>query len=305
MQRSKKLVEARLQDPVVALAYQDGLLELQRQTRSYETEVAQARARLARLLNAHPSTPIRLVAAPPDEAFRALGAIERQTLEDVALVTRPEVRESEYAARNRQLDVINAYVQGLPSFRLRVTEFYDSTTALADDRWRETGWNFSWNVLGVLSTVQRASLARQGTALVEVRRLALALGVMEQVGISREQLALYDDDYALAKEAARVRRGIYEIRRDRVPFGEMDELERIRAAVSAVLAQIREDKAYAALQRAYGDLLASIGVDQFPEGLDLSSPDAPQAIERHLAALPGTVRDLAAQIAALRPAAAQ
>jgi hypothetical protein len=141
--------------------------------------------------------------------------------------------------------------------------------------------------------------------MAEVRRLALALSVMEQVAVARDQLKLHDDDYGNARDSAEVRRRIYEMRRDRVPFGENDELERIRAALAAVLAQIREDRAYATLQKTYGELLASIGIDQFPEGLDLGSPQAAAAIERHLSEVPRRVQELSARIAEERRRSAE
>ncbi|HEY3075347.1 MAG TPA: TolC family protein [Burkholderiales bacterium] len=300
MKRSRQLAELKLQDPVVALSYQDGLLELERQMKSYGIEIEQARTRLARLLNLYPGTQLRLAAGAPEDSFRNLGAMERATLEDVALVTRSELRELDYSTRNRNLDVISAVALGLPSFRLRAAELYDSTTSLQDNRWHERGWSYSFNIIGLLSALERTRLARQGVAMFEVRRLALGLAVMEQVDIAREQIAVLDEDYELAKRMSAVRRTIYEIRRDRVPFDTIDELERIRAAVSAVAADIREDRAYAALQKAYGDLLASIGIDQFPDGLDLNAPEAPAAIETHLASLPAAVRGLAARIEELR-----
>ena len=66
-----------------------------------------------------------------------------------------------------------------------------------------------------------------------------------------------------------------------------------------VAAQIREDRAYAALQKAYGDLLASLGVDQYPDGIDLAAPrEAGATIARHFTGLPAEVLSLAAGIAA-------
>jgi outer membrane protein TolC len=300
MRRSKELVELRLQDPVIALSYQDALLELQRQMKSYDNEIAQARGRLMRLLNVHPSLDLKLATPPPDEAFRALAALDGAVLEDVALVTRAELRELDYSTRNRELDVLNAYVTGLPNFRLRAAQLYDSTDTIADNRWRESGWAFSFNIISILSTLQRAELARQSVQLYDVRRLGLGLAVMEQVSIAREQLIVLDDDFQLSKDMSVVRSRIYEVRRDRLPFDATDELEKIRAAVAAVAAQIREDRAYGALQKAYGDMLASTGMDQFPADIDVASPQAAARIERHLAGLPQAVQERAARVAQLR-----
>ena len=66
---------------------------------------------------------------------------------------------------------------------------------------------------------------------VELRRLALSLSVMEQVDISRAQLATLGEDWRLARDTTVVNRRIWDIRKLRLPVSESDDLERIRAAV--------------------------------------------------------------------------
>lgn len=303
MKRSRQLAEIKLQDPLVALNYQDGLLELQRQIKSYETEILQARLRLMRLLNAYPVRALKLVAADP-EPIDALRQMDRQQLEEVALATRGELREADYTARNRRVDVINAFVQAAPALRLRAASVFDSTSSLLDNHWSELGYTLSFNFLGVVSAYQRAQLARLGVSSAELRRLTLSLAVMEQVALARDSLAVLEQDYALARETSEVRRKIWELRKSRLAFSDSDELERSRAAVSALAAGIREDRANAALQRAYGDLLASLGVDQFPADMDLDNLDsAASSITHHLKTLPVYVSSLSAEIAASAQAA--
>jgi hypothetical protein len=226
-------------------------------------------------------------------------------LEDVALAQRSELREADYAHRSRKLDIYTAYAQMLPSLRLRWGNLYDSTSSIVDKHWHEEGYSATWNILGIWSSFERAGQAQRTVQSVELRRLALSLSVMEQVDISREQLILLDQDWQFARETTAVRRGIWETRRNRLAFGDNDELERVRAAIALVAAQIREDRAASALQKAYGDMLSAIGVDQFPKGLDLRDPlAASTAIGEHLRTLPAQVAKLAADAAAAEIAAA-
>jgi len=299
MQQSKKLAEIGLQDPLVALNYQQGLLDLRRQLKIYETEVFTGRTRLARLLNLHPQAPLKLLAARNEGDFATLRAIDMSVLEDVALANRGELREADYTVRRNKLDVYGAYAQMLPSLRLRVARMFDGTSSIEDKNWYEHGYSAAWNILGMYSAYERAEQSQRTVQSLEVRRLALSLSVMEQVDIAREQLTNLEEDWRLARETTEVLGRIWDIRKLRLPINESDDLERIRAAVSYVAAQIREDRAFSSLQKAYGDLLASLGIDQFPEDLDLTDTvNAGNAIQKWQRALPRHIVALAAQVAA-------
>ena len=305
MQQSRRLGELRLQDPLVALTYQEGLLDLQRQIKSYEAEAAQSKHRLARLLNAAPGQNIRLIAERRDDTIRALRKVDIDVIEDVALATRSELREQDYTARNRRIDVWAAYLQMLPTLRLRFANMFDSSTGLRNNGWYEEGYIGAWNILGIWQNYERSRQAGASLRSVDLRRLGLSMAVMEQARAAREQLGVIEEDYSLSLRTTEVRQQIWDIRRVRLPFAESDELERARAAVALVAAQIREDRAYASLQKSYGDLLASIGIDQYPDGIDLVSPaQAGLAIAQHLERLPAEVMSMAAAIAAAGKAAA-
>lgn len=298
MQQSRKLADIGLQDPLVALNYQQGLLDLRRQLKTYETDVFAGRTRLARLLNVHPQAPIRLQPVRSEGEFEALRRIDMALLEDVALANRPELREADYNLRKSKLEVYAAYAQMLPTFRLRFAHMFDGTSSIEDKNWYEQGYSAAWNILGAYTAYERSTQNQRTVQSVELRRLALSLSVMEQVDIAREQLTTLEEDWRLARDTTVVNRRIWDIRKLRLPVSESDDLERIRAAVSYVASQIREDRAYTALQRAYGDMLASIGVDQFPEGLDLTDPVAAgKAIQGWQSELPKRILSLAGKAA--------
>lgn len=298
MQQSRKLADIGLQDPLVALNYQQGLLDLRRQLKTYETEVFAGRTRLARLLNLHPRAALKLQPVRHDGDFEALRTIDMSALEDVALANRSELREADYNARKTKLDVYGAYAQMLPTLRLRVASMFDGTSSIEDKNWYEHGYSAAWNILGMYSAYERAAQSQRTVQSIEVRRLALSLSVMEQVDIAREQLTNLEEDWRLARDTTNVNRRIWDIRKLRLPVTESDDLERIRAAVSYVASQIREDRAYIGLHKAYGDMLASLGLDQFPDGLDLADVAvAGKAIETWQSQLPKRIVTMASQVA--------
>jgi outer membrane protein TolC len=295
MVQSRRLGSSGLQDPLIALAYQEGLLDIQRQIQSYEVEVKAARARLARLLNLPPSTPLLLAANDPSalvETTDGMAQVARATLEDFALAHRTELREQDYNSRSRKIDIIAAYAQILPPLRLRMAAMGDTTSSLSDNHWYEEGFSVAWNAVGIFSALQRASNGRQSLASIELRRLALSLTVMEQVGMAHEQISILRDDHKLAQEQSELKDQIFEIRKIRIPFNEGDELEKVRAALGVASAQIRQDRAFAALQKGHGDLLAALGIDQIPEGFKPDSPTAADDISMHMRQLPATVKAL-------------
>lgn len=288
---SAKLGGAKLQDPLIGLNYRDGLIELQRQLTQHEVELAVAHAQLARLLNLHPRQQIPLVTAPVDESYRMLRGIDRDTLEDAALLTRTELREADYTMRNRRLDVIRSYVTMAPSLRLRAAAMHDNTNTLNVNDWGEHGLSLSIDLLGIYSALLRVAQAERGVAQADLRRLVISMAIMEQVSNSVDRISGLSRDYELAREATKVRRAIYETRRQRMPFDVGDELERVRAAVGVLSAQLREDRAFVSLQAAHGDLLAAIGVDQVPDDLAVADAVAAgAAVDRHFTTLADRVR---------------
>lgn len=297
---AERLAEKRLQDPLVSLNYRDGLLDLRRQLRAYELELEAAETRLARLLNLPPRQHVALLPATPDPAYEVFLEYDREALEEAALMLRSELREADFTLRSRRLDVVRSYVQMVPSLRLRWGTQYDNLNTLRENSWSEYGFDTSLSLLNLVNMLMRAGQARREVALSELRRLSISLAVMEQVGASQARIDALDEDYRLAHESATVRREIYEKRMNRLATDVGDDLERARAAVATLSAELREDRAYAALQAAYGSLLAAVGVDQFPETVDLGDPpEAARQIERHQQALLPQVRLALAKVSVL------
>lgn len=295
MVQSRRLGSSGLQDPLIALAYQEGLLDIQRQMQSYESEVMAARARLARLLNLPPSTMLVLAADDASAMVQStdgVAQVPRATLEDYALAHRVELREQDYNVRSRKIDIIAAYAQILPPLRLRLAAMGDTTSSLSDNRWYEEGFSVAWNAVGIFSALQRASNGRQSLASIELRRLAMSLTVMEQVDVAHQQISVLMDDHKLARDQSDLKNQIYEIRKIRTPFNEGDELEKVRAALGVAAAQIRQDRAYAALQKGHGDLLAALGIDQVPDDFRPDSPAASDDLSTHMRQLPSLVQAL-------------
>ena len=274
-----RLVKLRLLDPLVALSYHEGLVELRRQMSDLDSELSVSRARLARLVNAPAAEELSVDLLAPRPQLLDVEGLESRSLEDLALLDRPELREADLNVRNRRLDIDAAYWQLLPSIRLRVAQMYDSSTAIAISRWDENGSLSIVPILGYLAAFERISLAERSVSREEVRRLGLALATIEQVRVAREQYARARADLVLAREGAELRTPVAAVRRMRVPFAETDELERDRAEVEAFVSAWREARAFAAAQRAESDLYASIGVSILPD----STPETEDALARELA----------------------
>ncbi|MFO1318243.1 MAG: TolC family protein [Burkholderiales bacterium] len=297
---AERLAALGLQDPLVGLNYRDGLIDLKRQIRTYQVELEAAEGQLGRLLNLHPRQRIDVAPGDPPPDHEALLDYDRGGLEEAALMLRSELREADHTLRSRRLDILRAYVQMVPSLRLRWGSLYDNTSTLAANHWSEAGFNTSLSLLNLASMVLRARQARDGAAVADLRRLSISLAILEQVGTSQERLRALAADHALAREAAAVRREIHEKRMNRLPTDVGEELERARAAVAALSTQLREDRAYTTLQTAYGNLLSAIGIDQFPEPVSLEDPKAAAArLHDHLGRVLPQVRLAMAKVAVL------
>lgn len=272
LENARRLEEQRLQPPLQALEFQRTLLTTLDQLTALQRELVGAKAQLAALMNLPPGQDYEVVVPSEDEIFDLpeLGLTVTE-MEQVALVNRPEVLEEAYQARVAQLEVRRVMLSMLPGLSFDGSLSYSSNSFLVNSNWATGGVNVTWNLINLIRGVQDMELAEANIDLAEARRLALSMAVLAQVNVSylRFQQALAEFDSAAQLRDVEIR--ILDATTAQGLTAAIGELDVIQAEVSALLAELRRDAAYAGVQNAYGAMLVSIGADPLPDQVaDLS-----------------------------------
>jgi outer membrane protein TolC len=262
---ARQTEQKRLVAPIVALRYQRDLLNMLRQTESLEHELAQAKTRLATLMNLAPGTHFSLAAPSEDSLSVPQLAYALQDLEALAMVRRPELREESYLARNAVLETRMSLLRLLPNASLFGGLNYESNKYLANQNWADAGVHVSWNLLNVLSwpATQRSGEAR--AQVTELRRQALRMTVLTQVHVAWLERARAQAAFSRAQELSRLQDAIQLQTENAARSNSETQLELVRARVETLLATRARDLSYAELVNAQDTIYQAAGIDPLPE----------------------------------------
>ena len=242
-----------------ALAYQRALLDTITQLQTRRQDLELSRAELASLMNLPPGTRFELSdllesELPPPPATVA-------ELEDVALNSRPELREEDYRKRVSATEIRRALASTLPAISFDVGANYDSNKFLLNNSWVESGIRVSLNLFRLAAI---PAIKRQGEAqeqLDDTRRMAQAMAILTQVRVATLRYGLARAEYDTFSQSAGVDERIAGYARASASSRVESELEVIRTEARAVLSEYQRHIAYSNAQAAWGRLYNSLGLD--------------------------------------------
>jgi outer membrane protein TolC len=272
-----------LKDPLQALGYQRELLDLVLQLESIHDELAQAKPRLASIMNLEPGRPYEL--APPAGFDLPALSIAPEEMEQIALLHRPELVEASYNERIGLNETHKAMAKLLPGVELDVGTHYDSNDFLVNNEWRDAGIRVSWNLLNLLNAKHIKAAANAQYELAREQRLALNMAVLTQVHVAYIDYKSRRQQFELTRQLSEVEQRILEHTRNATQANAQGKLAEIRAATSALMSELRLYQSYAAYQGAYGQMIATLGLDPVPATVD----------SHDLATLETAIRDTAKQ----------
>ncbi|MCB2180938.1 MAG: TolC family protein [Desulfobulbaceae bacterium] len=271
LKRSRQMTEEGLEAPKESLEYQRALLENIRMLWELIQRLSPAKVELASLMNLPPGTTYNLAEPKWDTPEVPGFASHINALEQLALISRPELRQEDYNARISALDVRKAMLQMLPGLDLQGGYNYDSNEFLYNKEWWNAGTFISYKIFNLFSGPAKIKAAKAQKDLVDLRRQAMSMAIMLQVRLAHQH-------YHLTKRQYLVNRKLDEINsklNEQVIFenvaGRGDELTAIRSATNAMVARLRHYMAYAEMQNAAGRLFNSLGLDPLPEGVQTTN----------------------------------
>jgi outer membrane protein, multidrug efflux system len=267
LERSRRVEREGLRAPLDALRYQRTLLDLLRQLESVRQKLQLAKAELAALINVAPGQDF-LVRVPPAATMIYVPLTQPvASLEQVAMLRNPDLRELSYEARISAEEARKSMLKLLPGINLSYAGNFDSNSFLVHHWWAEGAERVSWNLLNLLSTPAILRLGRDSEKLAELRRQALSMAVLTKLHIAYQQYIFIGNEYNRARELSSVDHRIYRQISNRTAADAQSVLERVAAEVYAANSELRQYETYADLQAALGRIYATLGLDPEPAHL--------------------------------------
>nr|WP_285293400.1 TolC family protein [Burkholderia glumae] len=255
-----------LRSPVETLNYQRSLLDLMRQLEAVRDQLEQAKPRLASLMNLEPGKDFTLAAS---DDFRVPNFdMAMPQMEDMALQRRPELVEASYNERISVNETHKAIAKLLPGIEFSLGAHYDSNSFLVYNTWRSAGISVSWNLLNLLNARNIRGTAQAQLEVAKMQRMALSMAVLTQVHVARSELGAKTRQFDLLKQLNDIDQQILEHTHNATVANAQGRLEEIRVATAAMMSELRLYQSYGELESAYGQMLATLGLDPVPAKLN-------------------------------------
>jgi len=265
---SRQAEREQLLPPLDALRYRKALMEAVRQLEAQEADLVVAKAQLAALMSLPPGQAFEV--AIPDDALRTLPEIPLalDDMERLALANRPELREEIYQARVSAGETRKAMLRMLPGVSVLAGLNYDSNSYLVHEQWAEAGTRVTWNLLSLFSGPAAIRAAEAQEEVARTRRMALSMAVLAQVHVATGNYQRARTQYQKAAELEEVETRINEIVKSQAASDAQSTIERIRAATSAIAAELERDRSLAEAQNAASSIYVTLGLDPLPEAVE-------------------------------------
>lgn len=259
LERAREVERQGLLPVPQALSYQRALLDTLTQLQTRRQDLELARAELASLMNLPPGTRYALSDLAEGELPPAPAGVAE--LEDVALNSRPELREEDYRKRVSATEIRRALASTLPAISFDVGANYDSNKFLLNNAWVESGIRVSLNLfrLAAIPAIRRQGEVKE--QLDDTRRMAQAMAILTQVRVATLRYGLARGEYETFSQSAGVDDRLAGYARASATTQVESELELIRSEARALLSEYQRHIAYANAQAAWGRLYNSLGLD--------------------------------------------
>ena len=277
---SQYIEELLISAPMDSLLYQKELLDVQRTLQTQQRALINSKNELASLMGLLPSEKFTL--AENDTYLTNLN-MDIQAMEEIALLSRPELMESRYQKRITSKDTRAAMLSLIPSLKFNAAYGYTNNDYLLNQDTTEYGASIGGNLFDIFSigVTRKASKANQ--ELIAERHLAIAMTVLSQVHLSNINYDLAIEEYDTAQRYLDVAKRISKQVQNAQKVSRFGELEVIREEASLLVAELRKDLAFSEMQHSIGQIYASIGKDILPaDHQNLSIQDLSNSIKANL-----------------------
>ena len=270
---ARKLARDQQASPITALTYERELIEIKRTSQQLQHELSVAKAQLAALMNLQPGTDFGLEGGSLDTVAPVI-EIDAKDMISAALLNRAELRDIAYQQRINDREASAALLELLPGIQLYAGANYDSNHYMMHKEWVTWGAKASWNLVRAFQYPAKRGVIEGQDKLLNARALALTMAVMTQVHVSRIRYANMAHELLTAREFLDVQTRLVRQMRNEASADRISEQTLIREELNTLVAEVKRDIAFAAMQSAFANVFASVGLDPYANDV---SPDLPVA----------------------------
>ncbi len=278
---SQYIEELLLSAPMDSLLYQKELLDVQRTLQTQQRALINSKNELATLMGLLPNQKFTLA---DNDTYLTNLKMDIQTMEEIALLSRPELMESRYQKRISSKDTRAAMLALIPSLKFNAAYGYTNNNYLFNQDTYEYGASIGGNLFDIFSVGANRKASKANQEMIAERHLAIAMTVLSQVHLSNINYDLAIEEYDTAQRYLDVAKRISKQVQNAQKVSRFGELEVIREEASLLVAELRKDLAFSEMQYSIGQIYASIGKDILPENhQNMSIEDLSNNIKTNLA----------------------
>ena len=278
---SQYIEELLISAPMDSLLYQKELLDVQRTLQTQQRALINSKNELATLMGLLPGEKFTLA---DNDTYLTNINMDIQSMEEIALLSRPELMESRYQKRISSKDTRAAMLALIPSLKFNAAYGYTDNDLLLNQDTTEYGASIGGNLFDIFSIGATRKASKANEELIAERHLAIAMTVLSQVHLSNINYDLAIEEYDTAQRYLDVAQRISKQVQNAQKVSRFGELEVIREEASLLVAELRKDLAFSEMQHSIGQIYASIGKDILPaDHQNLSIEDLGNSIKANLA----------------------
>lgn len=184
-------------------------------------------------------------------------------LEEIALVTRPELYIKDIEESITRDQIRYAMLQMFPGLALFASDFYDRNKYLFNHHWIVAGVRATWNLLAIPWEYYNKRSYEDTEELVRLKRVALSVGVLSQVNLAYILYRDFWEQYQSNFENEIVTRKLLMSVEDEFYNGTMSKVDVIFVRSQALIAKINAIRAYGEFQVALERLNYAVGTPRY------------------------------------------
>ncbi|MDP3516676.1 MAG: TolC family protein [Pseudohongiella sp.] len=265
LEDARAVEEQRLTPPLESLEYQKGLVEVIRELEGMEMDLAMAKSELASLMGLPPGLSYELALPEETDLTPPTLKLTIEEMEELALLRRPELIEERYQQRISASETRKTLLRMFPGLNLSSSGNSDSNSYLVNQTWADAAARLTWNLLNLASGPSSLRAARTAEDVTDMRRLSLSMAALTQVHLSHQQFLKSSSSYQQAKTLNDIESRIFVHVSQAADNNARSELQRIRAQMAAIYAEVNSYRAYADVQGSLANLYVSMGLELLPE----------------------------------------